>query len=102
MNVKIESTTKQPLFSRSLVKAGISFDTSTPSRIELRKAVAESLKADVKLVSIVNINTDFGQKTGTVLANVYEKKEDLERLEPKVMQKRHLTKEEKEKAKGVQ
>jgi ribosomal protein S24E len=59
----------------------------TPKRLELKKVLAAKLGTKEDLVAIKKIESSFSSKT-TVYANLYSKKEDLEKLEPKYIAKR--------------
>jgi len=99
MEIKISNKTEQPLLSRTVLTGIISFDAATPSRFDVRKKLSEALKSDESLIAITKIATDFGSRSADVTVHVYKSKEDLSKFEPKTIMNRHLTKEEKEKAK---
>lgn len=77
----------------------ISFESSTPSRLEVRKKLSEALKADESLIMVKEIATSFGEKSAKVTAHVYKTKEDAAKFEPKPIMNRHLSKEDKVKLK---
>ena len=71
------------LLNRTEIVALDEYLDITPSREEVRKKIAESLKANEELVVIKNIFPIFGKRSATVIAHIYENKEDCERVEPK-------------------
>ena len=99
MELKISQKTEQPLFAREELHGIIGFDGATPSRAEVRKKLAESIKSDEGMVVVNLIDPDFGSKSAKLTAHVYKTKDDLEKYESKTTMYRHLTKEEKAKLK---
>ncbi len=99
MEMKISQKTEKPLLSRTEMQGTISFEASTPSRLEVRKKISEALKVDESLVMVKEIATSFGEKSAKVTAHVYKTKEDAAKFEPKTVKNRHLSKEEKAKLK---
>lgn len=93
MEINILEDNQKPLLSRREVLAEVSFDAQTPSRPEIRKALASKLKVNVELVIVTNIDTEFGYRKANVDAHVYKNKKDLEAVEPKYMLNRHAEKE---------
>ena len=80
MDVKISEKNEQPLMSRTELRGTISFEAQTPSRAEVRKKIAESVKADESLVMLTRIRTAYGQKSAGVTAHVYKTKEDAKKF----------------------
>lgn len=99
MEMKISQKTEQPLLSRTELHGVISFESATPSRLEVRKKLSEAMKADESLIMVTDIATSFGEKSAKVTAHVYKTKEDAAKFEPKTIMNRHLSKEEKAKLK---
>jgi ribosomal protein S24E len=75
------------LFNRKEIVAEIEADV-TPSNTEVETLVTEKLSAQPESVKIKQILGKFGSHTFKVIANVYDTKEDKERIEPKVKQKK--------------
>ena len=92
MELKVSSKDEQPLFSRTELLAKIAFDSTTPSRSEIRKKVAEAVKADESCVAITGIKNDFGSKSASLTVHVYKSKDDLEKYESSVVKQRHAPK----------
>ena len=95
MELKILEDKQKPLLARRELLVEVSFDNKTPSRLEMRKKLAENLKISEEIIIIKNIETQFGYRKANVIAHVYQNKKDLESVEPKHIKKRHLSKEEK-------
>ena len=96
LEMKISDKTEQPLLSRTELTGVISFDSATPSRTEVTKKIAESLKADLALVTVSSIDTDFGQKSAKVTAHLYKTKEDLDKYVSKTVKQRYAPKKSKD------
>ena len=94
MEMKISNKVAQPLLSRTELVGTISFDAATPSRSDVRKKLAESLKSDESLIMVRDIATAFGSKSANITAHVYKSKEDLAKFESKTVLQRHLPKKE--------
>ena len=78
--------------------ATIAFDSATPSRPEIRKKVAEAVKADESSVAVASISNNFGSKSALVTVHVYKSKADLEKYASGVVRQRHLPKKQAEAA----
>jgi len=96
MDLKITEEKETSLLSRKEIAADITFKGPTPSKEDVKKQLASSLKSDEKLIVIKNIITSFGSESAKVVAYMYMNEEDMKRIEPKVKEK----KEAKPKAKG--
>ncbi len=92
MELKVLEDNQKPLLARRELLVEISFDGKTPSRLVVRKQLADSLRLDEELIVIKSIETHFGYRKANVKAHVYHKKKDLEAAEPKHIMKRHLQK----------
>ncbi|MBI2507716.1 hypothetical protein HYV89_02075 [Candidatus Woesearchaeota archaeon] len=53
---------------------------STPKKEEIKKLIAEELKADENLINLQKVINHFGSTRTKVIAEVYESKEDFEKL----------------------
>jgi len=85
MEIKIVETKENPLFSRTEVKVSVE-DSITPSLIDARKIVAEQLKSEESLVRIRKIDTRFGSKVFTIIADVYSSTLEFNRVVKKTKQ----------------
>ena len=88
MNLTITNKNSEPLLSRTMVKASLEFDKSTPPYAEITAALASHMKADEKLVAIRTVNNHFGSKTADVLAYIYADEAKKTAAEPKVKVKK--------------
>jgi small subunit ribosomal protein S24e len=92
MEVKIVSEDRNALLKRREVSFIVEHaDTgSTPQRIEVRRAVANSLKADENMVFVKKFSTKTGTSTAVGLANVYDSIEQAKRIEPEYIVNRNI------------
>ena len=95
MDIKILEEKNVPLFSRTEIKAHIRFSGATPSTSEVTKALAKKLSADEKTIVMREISTKFGCREANAIAHIYEKEEDMKRIEPTHLFKSEKIKEEK-------
>jgi len=95
VQVKDVSKSEEPLLSRTLVKANLEFDGSTPSYAEVATALASSLKSDEKLLVIRHVYNHFGAKKADVVAYVYSDEQKKQFIEPKLKVKKDKKAEEK-------
>ena len=86
INVTIRK--EEPLLSRTMVKATIEFEKTTPSYAELLPLLAANLKADEKLVAIRHVYNAFGAKKADVTAYVYNDEAKRQFIEPKLKEKK--------------
>jgi small subunit ribosomal protein S24e len=103
MEVKIVSEKKNPMLKRKEVDFTVEHgDTgSTPSRKDIRKAVAVALKTDENIVFLKKFETKTGTHTAVGLANVYDSLEQAKRVEPEYIVKRNIPPEPKPKEEEV-
>lgn len=97
MDITIRSEKTEPLLSRRCVVADVSYTGVTPSRLELRKKLAEYLKAPENLVIVNRIWNADGHTKAVVTVHLYTDEKDIQ-LEPKHILERHSP-ERKKKAK---
>lgn len=71
MDLTITKQTQNPLLSRTEVEAKIIFEGATPKRVDVQKALAESLKSEEKMVIVQTIQTSFGHAQAQVVAHAY-------------------------------
>lgn len=83
MNLTITDQKEEPLLSRKEIIAEITFDKATPSKEEVKKAIAAQLKADESLIVVKNIYTEFGTPKAKSRAYIYSSKKDMDNIEPK-------------------
>ncbi|MEM2522349.1 MAG: 30S ribosomal protein S24e [Candidatus Bathyarchaeia archaeon] len=102
MEIKILSETENPLLKRKEVifQVDHSQTGSTPSRTEVRAAVARALKKDLDVVFIKKIETKTGTRTAVGMANVYDSVDYAKLIEPEYIVKRNIPAEKQEKKGG--
>ena len=72
MNLEINERKNDQLMSRERITAFVEYEHSTPSRIELKKALAKKLNADESLLVIRHIYPRFGLKKSKIIAHLYK------------------------------
>ena len=91
MEVKIVSTKDNPLLKRKEVDFRVEHGPKgkTPTRLEVKKAVAAELKTSEELIFVKRMRTMTGTNTATGIANVYETVEQANFIEPEYIRKRN-------------
>ncbi|MBL7054449.1 hypothetical protein ISS05_01690 [Candidatus Woesearchaeota archaeon] len=97
MDLKITEKKEEPLSSRIQLTGELDFEAATPSYKEVKKKIASSLSCDEKLIVIRHIYTKFGIRKADFLAYLYNKEEDMKKIEPKKKEKKGAKPEEEEK-----
>ena len=92
MQIEIAEKKEEPLLSRTMVKANLEFDKSTPSYAETTSLLASSLKTDEKLIVIRHIYTSFGDKKAQIIAYLYADESKKQMIEPKLKEKKDKSK----------
>jgi len=98
MEVKIVSEKENPLLKRREVYFQVEHREagSTPSRLDVKKAVATALKKDAELVFVKKFETKTGMHIAFGTANVYDSVEQARFTEPEHIKKRNSPPEEPE------
>lgn len=84
MKIKVTSQQYNPLLKRKEIIFEVNHEETkgTPSRLEIRKKLAEKLKTNIELLYVRKVET----KTGTMLAageaNLYDSPEQVKLVEP--------------------
>jgi small subunit ribosomal protein S24e len=91
MKLNITSEKNNPLLKRREVYFNVEHDQTgkTPPRLEIRKALADSLKVDVNLVFVKKLETKTGTQIANGTANVYDSVEQAKLVEPEYIVKRN-------------
>lgn len=91
MEIKIISEKSNPLLERREIQFLIGHNQtgSTPPRLEIKKAIADTLKIDGNLVFVKKIETKTGTQTAVGFANVYNSLEKAKLIEPEHIIKRN-------------
>jgi len=81
MDLKQLSECDSPLVGRVsyIFRAGFS-GQKTPSEAEVRKAVADKLKKDAKLVAVESIKQDYGNASATIEVHIYKNLESMKKF----------------------
>lgn len=99
MKLKIIKKNENKLLSRIEIEAEVTFDVVTPSRMELREAIAKELKEKPERTVIFQIKTDFGNKRADIYAEIYNDENIMKDVVPKHIITRHKVEEPKEEKK---
>ena len=96
MEVKIVSTNKNSLLKRKEVDFRVNQGSKgkTPTRLEVKKAIAAEMKINEELVFIKKMKTMTGTNTAVGVANAYETLEQAKFIEPEYIRKRNSPPEE--------
>ncbi len=81
MKLEIKNKKDNTLLKRSEVVGIVKFDQTTPNNDEIKKAIAQAIKCDEKLVAIKHIYTGFGKREASVEAYCYQDEAALKLLE---------------------
>lgn len=96
MKVKVISDKYNPLLKRREIVFEVNHTQSgTPPRFEVRKALAETVKANIEQVYIRKFETKTGTMIAVGEANVYDTVEQAKLIEPEYIILRNQPKEEK-------
>jgi ribosomal protein S24E len=96
MEVKIVSKNKNSLLRRKELSFRVDQGAkgTTPTRLEVKKAIAAELKINDELVFIKRMKTMTGTNTALGVANAYETLEQAKFIEPEYIRKRNSPTEE--------
>lgn len=96
MEVKVTSQKENPMLKRKEISFQVEHAQTghTPSRTEVRKAIAAITKAHESVVLVRKFETKTGTQTAIGLANIYETVEQAKLIEPKYVIKRNNPPEE--------
>ena len=91
MEVRIVSTKENPLLKRKEVDFRVEHDPKgkTPSRLDVKKAIAAEMKINEEMVFVKRLRTMTGTNTAAGIANVYETVEQANFIEPEYIRKRN-------------
>ncbi len=91
MEVKILSQKENPLLKRKEISFQVNHNSSsTPPRLEIRRAVADALRANIDLVFVKKYETKTGMHTALGVANLYDSAEQAKLIEPEYIVKRNV------------
>ncbi len=100
MQITITQQQYNPLLKRKEIAFTINHSQTrgTPTRLEVRNALADMLKTKAEVVYIKSIKTKTGTMTAMGEANAYDSLEQAQRVEPQYIIERNQPKEKKEDA----
>jgi small subunit ribosomal protein S24e len=92
MNIEVISENQNPMLKRKEISFKVEHSDrgSTPSRAEIRKALATATESDESIVFIKKFETGTGTQTAHGTANIYESFEQAKLIEPKYVIKRNI------------
>ncbi len=98
MDFKVKQDTYNPLLKRKEVSIEIDHDSQgTPSRVDLRKAVASKYNTKPENVYVVDVETRTGTQNSVCSVEVYDDAETAKQTVRKYIQTRNLPPEERKK-----
>ena len=98
MDFKIKQDTYNPLLKRKEVSLEVDHESQgTPSRVDLRKAVASKYNTKTENVYIVDVETGTGTQNALCSVEVYDDAETARQTVPKYIQTRNLPPDERKK-----
>lgn len=89
MEIDVKKQGKMPLLSRERVTGFVHFEDKTPSRMDIKKALAQKIKAKEEHVVVRHIYQRFGEHKAKVIAHIYEDEKIMQQLEPANLLKKH-------------
>jgi ribosomal protein S24E len=95
LELKIRQEQHNALLKRKEIHAEVDHDQSgTPSRVDLRKAIASKYGVKPDSVYVIDVKTKTGTQSALCEVQVYDAREGAQRTVPKYIQTRHLPPEE--------
>jgi len=83
MDLKISEQFENRLLHRKEVRGWVTFAGPTPSNADVQLQLATKLSTDKELVVVDHIYNTYGSQEAKIFAKAYEKKQFLDRYEPK-------------------
>jgi len=100
MEFKVKQDNYNPLLKRKEVSIEVEHDgQGTPSRMELRTAVASKFSTKPENVYVIEVETHTGTQNALCMVEVYDDAQTAQQTVPKYIQTRNLPPEERKKAK---
>ncbi|MEK6868089.1 MAG: hypothetical protein AABX98_04665 [Nanoarchaeota archaeon] len=81
MDFEVSKQSKVPLLSRERVTGFVHFQGVTPSRLDVKKALAGKIKTKEEHVVVRHIYQKYGAQRAKVIAHVYQDEAMMKRLE---------------------
>jgi ribosomal protein S24E len=103
LDFKVKQDTYNPLLKRKEVSIEVEHGgQGTPSRVDLRKAVASKFSTKPENVYIIDVETKTGTQDATCLVEVYDDPQLAQQTVPKHIQIRNLPPDERKKVREEQ
>lgn len=103
MDFKVRQDTYNPLLKRKEVHVEVDHEgEGTPSRVDLRKAVASKFNTKPENVYILDIETNTGTQSALCAVEVYDDPQSAQRTVPKYIQVRNVPPEERKRVREEQ
>ena len=98
MNFKVKHDIYNPLFKRKEVSIEVEHEgQGTPSRVDLRKAVASKFSTKPENVYVIEVDTKTGTQYADCMVEVYDDAQTAQQTVPKHIQTRNLPPEDRKK-----
>lgn len=88
MKLAIKETKENPLLKRKEIIGELTFSGATPSNKDVSAELAKQLSVSEDSIRIQHIYGTYGKHTASLEAHVYESKEALDKIEPKIKEKK--------------
>ncbi|MGD0689973.1 MAG: hypothetical protein ABSA50_09420 [Candidatus Bathyarchaeia archaeon] len=103
MDFKVRQDTYNPLLKRKEVHVEVDHEgEGTPSRVDVRKAVASKFNTKPENVYVLDIETNTGTQSALCAIEVYDDPQSAQRTVPKYIQVRNLPPEERKRVREEQ
>ncbi|MGA8855946.1 MAG: hypothetical protein WB643_02150 [Candidatus Bathyarchaeia archaeon] len=103
MDFKVRQDTYNPLLKRKEVHVEVDHEgEGTPSRMDVRKAVASKFNTKPENVYVLDIETNTGTQSALCAIEVYDDPQSAQRTVPKYIQVRNLPPEERKRVREEQ
>ncbi|MBU2561106.1 MAG: hypothetical protein KKD17_02330 [Nanoarchaeota archaeon] len=102
MDLELLKERDMPLLSRKRYTFFLNFKGPTPTRKQIRDAIAAKTKSDAALTVVKHIYNRYGVERAKIIANVYSKKDDMLRFEDKSLLDKHAEKKEEAKEQAAE
>ena len=103
LEFKVKQEDYNPLLKRKELHVEVDHDAAgTPSRLELRKAIASKYGTKAENVYVVGVETKTGTQRAVCEVQVYDDAQSAKRIVPKFVQTRNLPPEERRRLKEQQ
>jgi small subunit ribosomal protein S24e len=103
LDFKVRQDTYNPLLKRKEVNVEVDHEgEGTPSRVDVRKAVASKFNTKPENVYVLDIETNTGTQSALCAIEVYDDPQSAQRTVPKYIQVRNLPPEERKRVREEQ